>query len=438
MLHCPYRVSRIIERLLELDWDMEDIRLPASAEQVRAYEFDQMLYQPTPLSESIWKRIRPRLEEILLERKELRLSIEAEREKAVTEGAILRGLQTIAKWEAARLLTDPRTPGSMLPGWVEDVFAYAASHHPDGLSSVPSVAPLLDPSAEPFSGSLLDCEAYPQIRSDVARVQKKTRHSLAQLIRDAENDAPFDDTWKFGEVDLSDDELDAMDQENLELLLRPSSLFCVPCHSHPLGYALKGYPRVLVYGGLLDYPTTVAQLSKTLPIAKDMTKALGLKGNTHITLRSESFEFYCGSCPMDEGQVYSWGELVEHYVQEQQWFHHQKEENLAQGIPWRDTHSSYQATRLRSERDVVAYEMLSKVSRNYDDSAMIWNCSLCPTHPSTQDLNPRFIPGSIMLARFPTIKEVFYQHMQYRHDIYGSRAEPYAVLSGYGSNSDEI
>ncbi|KAF8308224.1 hypothetical protein DL93DRAFT_2119153 [Clavulina sp. PMI_390] len=395
------RADEIENRLQELGWSNEDISAPH-----RAPEFEKMLIQPTALSESIWRRIRPRLEEILSERKELRLAEEAREEREIREKSIIKGLQMIAKLEATRLF-DPLHPTCPTPLWVEQSFAYGASHLPGGLSSLPSLLPLMELSIGPLVDGF--GKAYGQIREDLRRTQKKARHSLAQLIRDAESGTPSDDAWAFGEADLADDELDAVDAENLELLLRPSSLFCVPCHHKTVGYKLVGYPRVLRYAAHLDHHTTVGRLAKMLPVASAMMVAFDLEAESQITLSYEDLRFSCGSCPEHVGCTYSWARLVEHYIQEQDWFHIQEEQNLARGVPWFNPHQSYRAKRLDGYEQAIEY--LTEVEYRYtkDKSAPIWGCTLCPKRSTHGD--PRFCAETVFLAQFPMKKEALLSHL---------------------------
>lgn len=248
----------------------------------------------------VWKRIRPRLENILTKRKAHRLE-EERRQRRLSR---ISGLQIELQSLALR-----KTPNS----------AQATSNHrlewmctfprtEQEILQVPSLSAIAqDDNIILISDAFKVQES--QIMEDISIFQMQTRRVLVSLLRRVEavvagvavdrTGTIFPDLWDQPDTDTLRNE----DHANLVSLNKPTALFLINPMSH-----CAAYPFTFFGGTPID--AALERMSRVYTIAAPLVKALGFEEATMEHMLGLGDVFVCECCPAGIPRLYSWTSLV--------------------------------------------------------------------------------------------------------------------------------
>lgn len=160
------------------------------------------------------------------------------------------------------------------------------------------------------------------LRQNLHELEMRCRESLVQLIRwsglsiDLWDSGTAYSEWKFGSTDLTLEQLEARDAENLELLLDPSSVFLVQrasnfCKSCKLDPCAFTYPEVLEHGSYISASKVVSGLRKLRPVAMELSTQLDLgKESIYMLSKQSGKTFRCEGCPFPLQHGHLWKDIV--------------------------------------------------------------------------------------------------------------------------------
>lgn len=294
---------------------------------------------------SAWKTIRPRLEKILRQRRERRIEDETEAErrrleqKAKAERQRLeqeaRRLEEKAKVERSRrrniirecvgkivirkaeIRTDLLTTGRAAfsdPELMKDIAVLTAENTPSFFEH-PNLQKFLVPGG-PEPDTKRVGEIWDAAQIDVRALEPRFRETLAQLIRRSEGSLPTSlelQRWHYGETGLSQEELEAKDADNLNLLLKPSSIFlvdrdnaCSDCRTSPCALS---YPAVLEHIQYIDASLVTNALAMLRPVVMELMAQLESYDEA-MCKTTKGTRFQCQNCSCQFRSWYSWIDLV--------------------------------------------------------------------------------------------------------------------------------
>lgn len=210
------------------------------------------------------------------------------------------------------------TSGRLIPSHLDlwrKAFQYSTLSAPGPeLSDFPSLAPLISldaprPTEEAFNN------VKPRLREEMRVLAMKLRHSLVQLLREVDNEPTTTGSsgtalWKYGQTKLSNAELEAVDAENLEILLHPSALFPVKTFDDCDGYCFHSYPEVISSAGKWDPTAVIRAMRKMRPVAKDLMDVFHLESTNLWTMRTTRPVFRCDCCPKIVHNFFTWNDMV--------------------------------------------------------------------------------------------------------------------------------